>query len=185
MKKITILLTTAALSTTVFITAARADSYNYSPYIGADYVFNRTNTYGVHPQHHALGIHIGSDYSKYFGTELFINQSNQNKTSYQTGKLTTSYYSYGLDILAFLPLGTSEKFALAATAGFGEYAYKTKINPTNRHREHGYGYRFGGGARYAFDRHWHTRMLCRYVNFDQLREYDHDMEYSLSIEYHF
>lgn len=185
MKKITIFLTTALFVTAAHITTARADSYNYAPYIGADYTFNRTRAFDVHPKLHAVGLHIGSDYSKYFSTELFINQSSQDKKHLEGGKLTTSYYNYGLDVLAYLPLGAAQRFSLLATAGIGEYVYKTKFNPTDRHHEHGYGYRFGGGVKYAWNAHWQTRFISRYVNFDQLTGYDHDMEYSFSVEYHF
>lgn len=185
MKKITILLTSALFVAAFNVCAARADSYNYTPYVGADYTFERANAFGVHPQHQAIGLHIGSDYSKYFGTEAFINQSWQHKNRLPDTDLKTSYLNYGLDIMAYLPLFAEQKFSLLATAGIGEYIYKTKFSPTDRHNEHGYGYRFGGGMKYAWESHWQTRFVVRYVNFDKLSGYDHNMEYSLGAEYHF
>lgn len=181
MKKITILLTSAFFA--AGISGAKADSYNYTPYVGADYVFSRANAFGVNPYHHGGTLRLGSDYGKYFATELFATQSTENKRHVGEDKLATSYYAYGLDALAWLPLG--ESFALGATAGIGEYNYKTKFGPTNRHNEHGYGYRFGGGAKYAWNNNWQTRIMCRYVNFDKLDGYDHSMEYSFGVEYHF
>ena len=75
--------------------------------------------------------------------------------------------------------------SLIATAGIGEYIYKTKFSPTDRHHEHGYGYRFGGGVKYAWNEHWQTRAICRHIEFDHMGGYDHALEYSLGMEYHF
>jgi len=184
MKKITILLT-SSLFVTVAAVNANADSYNYTPYVGIDYTFNQTKADGFNPHYSVGGLHIGSDYSKYFSTELFANQSSRNKRSVDGKNIRTSYYNYGLDILAYLPLGASEKVSLLATAGIGEYVYKTKFSPTDRHHEHGIAYRFGGGAKYNFDSHWQARAIGRYAKFNKLGGYDHAAEYTLSIEYHF
>ena len=184
MKKITIVLTTAFFASVCGF-EAQADSYKYTPYIGADYTFAQTDAEGFEPKHHAGGLYIGSDYSKYFSTELFAHQSSRAKNNGHTGDIRTSYYNYGLDILAYLPIGAEDRFSLLATAGIGEYVYKTKFSPTDRHDEHGYGYRFGGGAKYAFNEHWQTRLIARYVNFDKLSGYDHATEYGFGVEYHF
>lgn len=182
MKKITIFLTTAFFASIANF-AVFADSYDYKPYVGVDYGFSRTNAFGVRPNHHAGGLLLGSDYGKYFATELFIKQSTQDKNRLEAGKLKTSYLAYGLDALAFLPLGAN--ISLIATAGIGEYIYKTKFSPTDRHHEHGYGYRFGGGVKYAWNEHWQTRAICRHIEFDHMGGYDHALEYSLGMEYHF
>ena len=115
---------------------------------------------------------------------MFAHQSNRDKRSGNTDNIRTSYYNYGLDIMAYLPL-FSTNVSLIATTGVGEYVYKTKFSPTNRHDEHGYGYRFGGGFKYAFNEHWKARFVARYVNFDKLSGYAHASEYGLGIEYHF
>lgn len=184
MKKITIVLTTAFFAAAGSFTAY-ADNYQYTPYIGADYTFAQTDATGFNPKHHAAGVYIGSDYGKYFSTELFAHQSTRAKNSGNIGNIRTSYYNYGLDILAYLPICAENKFSLLATAGIGEYIYKTKFNPTDRHNEHGYGYRFGGGAKYAFNEHWQTRLIVRYVDFDKLSGYNHATEYGFGLEYHF
>lgn len=163
--------------------AAFADSYDYKPYVGVDYVFSRTNAFGVRPQHSAGSLFLGSDYGKYFATEVFVKQSTQDKNHPQGEELKTSYFAYGLDALAFLPIGKG--LSLVATAGIGEYNYKTKFSPTNRYHEHGYGYRFGGGVKYAWDEHWQTRAICRHIEFDHMSGYNHALEYSLGMEYHF
>ncbi len=182
MKKFTILLTTA-IFTTIGNPVARADSYNYTPYLGADYVFSRANAFGERPYHHGGSLRLGSDYGRYFATELFAEQSGQDKRRYGDDKLVTSYFAYGLDALAILPIFAD--FSLIATAGIGEYNYKTKFSPTDRHHEHGYGYRFGGGIKYAWNEHWQSRAMCRHVEFDHLEGYNHSLEYSFGVEYHF
>lgn len=182
MKKITFFLTS-----TIFICGlcrtASADSYKYSPYLGIDYAYNQTTARGFNPYYNVAGLHIGSDYSKYFATEVFINKSNGNKRHPLNVK--TSFYSYGLDMMAYLPLNCHKTFYLAATGGVGEYIYTTKLAPQKSHKEHGYGYRFGGGFKYDIDKHWQTKILARYINFDKVSGYDHAGEYSLALEYHF
>ena len=184
MKKITFLLTTAVFST-LFFNSGYADSYKYRPYIGIDYLYNTSKTNSASPHYHAGGIRIGSDYSKYFATELFFDQSNNDTHHFYGRTLKTSYHSFGLDILAFLPLGNTEKFSLGATTGIGEYSYRNKIDGHKHFNLHGRGYRFGGGAKYVLNDHWQVRVLVRYVNFDNIDNYDHATEYSAGIEYHF
>jgi len=184
MKKITFFLTTTALSC-LFANFAAADSYKYSPYIGVDYLYNHTSASYASPDYNALGLHIGSDYSKYFATELFFNQSDNNKRNFNEHKLKTSYHSFGLDILAFLPLGCEQRFSLFATTGIGQYAYRHKITGNKHFNSHGRGYRFGGGAKYAFDEHWQIRFIARHTHFDNVDFYNHAMDYSIGIEYHF
>ena len=183
MKKITFLLTTT-LILGGFVKNSAADSYKYTPYAGVDYIYSQTDADGFKPYHNSLGIHIGSDYGKYFGTELFFTQSNSSKKRPNNGIVKTSYRSYGLDLMAYLPLGCEERFSLIATAGIGEYVYKTKFVPAKHYNEHGFGYRFGGGFKYAFDKNWQARILLRRVNFDHLSGYNHNMEYTAGVEYH-
>ena len=183
MKKITFLLTFSA--SCAIICSAQADSYQYAPYVGLDYTYNQTSGRGFSPRYHAAGLHIGSTYSPYFATEMFFNQSGTDSQHKHSRKIKSSYRSYGLDLIAALPLGCEKKFAFLATTGIGEYVFKHKVLPQKHHNEHGYGYRFGGGAQYAWNKNWQTRFLTRYVNFDHVSGYDHDMEYQLSLEYHF
>ena len=184
MKKITFLLTISAFMA-INSTAAAVDKYQYTPYVGATYSYSNTKAEGFKPAYHAGGVIIGSDYSKYFGTELFFNQSGSDAKPLDGGKIKTSYRSYGLDLMAYLPIGCAKKFALAATTGIGEYVFKHKFSGEKHHNEHGYGYRFGGGFKYAFDQHWQTKLLARYVKFDAVSGFKHATEYSLAVEYHF
>ena len=84
-----------------------------------------------------------------------------------------------------MPLDCSNQFSLLATLGVGEYIYKTKFVPQKHYNEHGFGYRFGGGVKYVINQNWHTRFITRYVKFDHLNNYNHAIEYTTGIEYHF
>lgn len=182
MKKM-ILLSALMLLATGF--SARADSYNYRPYVGFDYIYNHTTAKGISPNYNALNLRLGSDYSPWFATELFAAQSDTDVRHPRSTKVKTSYRAYGLDLIAMLPLGCAKRFSLLATAGIGEYVFKQKIFPQKHFNEHGWGYRFGGGLKYSIDQHWQARLLVRHVNFDHVSGIDHALENTLGIEYHF
>ena len=184
MKKVTFLLT-GLTGLLVGATYANADSYAYRPYVGADYVYSDVSAKGFSPQYSSANLRIGSEYGKFFSTELFAAQSISRKNRPQGLKFKSALRSYGLDLFAYLPLGCEKRFSLLATTGIGEYIAKEKLYPLKHHNEHGYGYRFGGGLKYAWNNNWHSRIVARYVNFDHLHGFDHDMEYSAGVEYNF
>ena len=101
MKKITFFLTTAFFMASNLSPAA-ADSYNYTPYVGIDYTYNNATALHFKPDYNVAGLHIGSDYGRYFGTELFFNQSNNDKRHIEDTSIKTSYHSYGLALMASL-----------------------------------------------------------------------------------
>ncbi len=184
MKKVTFLLT--GLTGAVFCAEnVFADPYNYRPYVGTDYVYGDVSAKGFSPQYSSANVRIGSEYGEFLSTELFASQSASRKNRPQGIKLKSSLRSYGLDLLAYLPLGCEKRFSLVATTGIGEYVAKEKLYPLKHHNEHGYGYRFGGGIKYAWNQNWHSRILARYVNFDHLHGFDHAVEYSAGVEFHF
>lgn len=163
----------------------KADTYKYTPYAGLGYAFDKAQISSVRPEYHSAEFYIGSDYSKYFGTEVFLYQSLSRTNGQQPHKLKSSYRAYGLDLMGYLPLGCSQKFSLLGTVGAGEYVFKHKETGFKHHNEHGYGYRFGGGFKYALDSHWQTRFIGRYVGFDKVDGVNQAWEYNLSLEYHF
>ena len=183
MKKITILLTAALIAANT--NSANADNYKYVPYIGLDYTYTDISAKGFSPSFNTAGIHIGSEYSQYFGTELFFNQSDHHKRSHTGYKNKQSYRAYGLDIAAYLPVGCAKKLSMLATAGIGEYVFNIKNYPQKHHNEHGYGYRFGGGIKYNITPNWQIRIMSRYVKFDHISGYNHGTEYTAGAEYHF
>lgn len=181
MKKNTFLLILSAIALFSVHTAA-ADSYEYTPYLGLDHIYNHTSAKKISFHNNALSFRIGSDYSPYFSSELFFAQSDSQKKHSFKEKRKVSYRSYGLDLLAYLPI---YKFSLIATGGVGEYVYKTRLYPEKHHNEHGFGYRFGGGLKYKFDEHWQIRFICRYIKFNHIEKTNHAVEYSSGLEYHF
>lgn len=184
MKKITFVLTFLAFSTLIDGNVY-ADSYKYTPYVGMGYDFSKIQAGKLRPEYNGGTVYVGSDYSKYFGTEVFFSQSLSRKNGQTPHKLKSSFRAYGLDVAAYLPLGCSQKFSLMATAGWGEYIFNLKQQGAKHHNEHGYGYRLGGGIKYALDNHWQTRLVVRHVSFDKLDMLNQTMEYSLNVEYHF
>ena len=74
---------------------------------------------------------------------------------------------------------------LIGTIGAGEYVFAKKIKGQKNHNDSGWGYRFGGGLKYAINHNWHARTLVRYINFDGVSDFNHQIEYGIGVEYHF
>lgn len=184
MKKITFILT-FLLFAELIAAPTHADSYKYLPYIGVGYDFSKIQAGKLRPEYNSGTVYLGTDYSKYFGTEIFLTQSLSRKNGQTANKLKSSFHAYGLDLVTYLPLDCQQKFSLLATAGFGEYVFNLKNTGAKHYDEHGYGYRFGGGVKYALDNHWQTRFIARYVTFNKLDFLNQALEYSLNVEYHF
>ncbi len=183
MKKITFVLTFLLIILVVKI--CLADSYNYTPYVGAQYQYSYAKVMHKRPEYHSVGVYIGSDYSKYFGTEVFYNQSGGRAKNYAGNKFRSSFRAYGLDMFVYLPMGCEQRFSLLGTAGVGEYVFKLKPANRKHHHENAKAYRFGGGFKYAINNHWQARFVARYVDFDKVNKVKQSMEYALSAEYHF
>lgn len=184
MKKITFVLIFGAIF--INLNNAAADNYKYVPYIGGGYQFDKAQLAGVKPEYHSAYLYVGSDYSSYFGTEVFFSQSASKNNRLDNNKLKSSYRAYGLDLLGYLPLDCQKRFSLVATAGFGEYTFNLKkTTDVKHHNEHGYGYRWGGGFKYTLNSHWQTRLMARYVKFEKVDNANQSLEYTLSAEYHF
>ena len=166
-------------------TLASADSYNYKPYAGVSYSYATAHAKSAKPKYNIGGIYVGSEYGKYFSTELFYNQSTGDKNHLNGIKTKTSYRSYGLDLLGYLPIDCNNRFDLIATIGAGEYVFAKKIKGEKHHNNSAWGYRFGGGLKYNLTQNWQARTLVRYVNFDRISDFDHQIEYSAGVEYHF
>ena len=137
MKKITFVLT---FWTFIGLIAENvyADPYKYTPYIGVGYDFSKIQAGKLRPEYNSGTVYVGSDYSKYFGTEVFFSQSLSRKNGQTPYKLKSSFRAYGLDVAAYLPLGCSQKFSLMATAGWGEYGFNLKQHGAKHHNEHIY-----------------------------------------------
>ena len=71
------------------------------------------------------------------------------------------------------------------TVGVGEYTFRKDFSFAKKQRDHGIGWRAGLGAMLNIDQHWGLRLLARYVNLNQVEDFDHMMEYSAGIRYTF
>lgn len=168
-----------------FSSVAHAEDYAYIPYIGLDYGYINAHAAGTKPTYQAGGINIGTKYNDFFGTELFFQQTGSDSKKIADGKYKSSFRAYGLDIAAYLPLGCEHRLDIFATTGIGEYVFNKKFTGDKHHNDSGYGYRFGSGLMFNLDENISFRAAVRYVNLDKISGYDHMMEYSAGIRYHF
>ena len=170
----------AAVSTFAFI--ANAGASEYAPYVAADYTYtdaqNRAEVNGGK-------IALGTEYNKYFGTEVFYQRTASDRVHTANGTNEYSLQSYGIDAYGYLPLGCDQVWSLVGTAGFAFEDVKYKHPEDNRGTEHGVGYRLGAGFEYDVNANVSVRALYRYTFTDKLGGLDHMNEYSLGVKYAF
>ena len=139
--------------------AANASAKEYTPYVGVNYNYTEMrddfdfNSYSVT---------VGTDYNKYFGTELFYQNSNKDHKLIDGDKEKRDFDAYGLDVYGYLPLGCAQKFAPFVTAGIANYDFDYADN-AEKVSDNGLGYRLGAGVQYKFDNNIAIRALGRYV----------------------
>ncbi len=170
----------AAVSAFAF--AANASALEYTPYVAADYTYTDSHTGG---EYNGGKVALGTEYNKYFGTEVFYQRTGSDRIHSEDGTNEFSLQSYGLDAYGYLPLGCEQTFALVGTAGFAFEDYKYKFEEMNRKTEHGYGYRLGAGIEYDLTSNLSVRALYRYTFMDKVNGLDHSDEYSLGVKYAF
>ena len=165
------------------VNSAKAEN-QYTPYIGADAVYNKAKAHSLRPQYYGANLNIGTSYNPYFGTEVFYTQvGKETKKISESEKYKTSYRAYGLDVFAYTP--SFLRFKAFATAGAGFYVLKEKTLQNGHTSDEGYGYRFGGGLVYQITSHIALRGVARYVNFDHISNIDHMAEYVVGLRYVF
>lgn len=164
---------------------ASAIENNYRPYLGVNYTYDTVHAEGHHSYHNAGSLNFGSIYNKYFGTELFYQYSDRQKFNGGHDMKNSRFQSYGLDMLAYLPLGCDGIIAPTATMGIGEYIFKNNYRFSQNRRDRGWGYRFGGGLTYNLNENWSARLLARYIKIDHINNIDHMTEYSFGVRYIF
>lgn len=168
------------ISTEVF-----AIENTYRPYVGADYLYSTMNAKRLNSYLNSGAVVIGSEYNKYFSTELFYQKSLVKAQETVDGKIKSSFRGYGLDAYAYLPLGCKGRVAPFATFGVGKYALKRKIAGVSHNDKDGTGYRFGAGLSYHLDANISLKAGYRYINFDRLSTVDHADELTAGIRYAF
>ena len=176
----------AAVSAIVL--AGNANALEFKPYVGAQYNLTHVNVKDAFANidMHSYSVVVGTDYNKFFGTELFYQNSNKwHKVDSATGvKQKIDFDAYGLDGYAYLPLGCDRVFSLFATAGIANYDFDLANNAA-KGSDNGLGYRLGAGAQYNITNNIAVRALGRYIWADKLDEMDHMAEFSMGLKYSF
>ena len=162
---------------------SQAIENEYIPYIGTSYNYSDTNNKGGNSYNNSVTVNLGSIYNKYFGTELFYQYSDKHKFGASSTIKNSRFQSYGLDIMGYLPLGKKEDIAPTLTMGIGEYTFKQDYNQGKDLKDHGWGYRFGGGLTYSVNNNLALRCIFRYIKLDGMKNIDHINEYTFGIRY--
>ena len=168
--------------------ADESSSLNYVPYVGMDYIYSNASAKNLKPNLNSGSISLGSDYNRYFSTELFYQFSGASKKKTPLhGTAKTSFQAGGLDVYGYLPLLCDRDLALIGTAGVGLYDFRKRYsNPFVQDGfDQGYGYRLGAGMFYSLNQDWAVRAVARYVKLDKIKDYDHMWEYSAGLRYTF
>jgi len=166
-------------------TSVYAVENDYRPYVGIDYDYSTLNARGVDSYLNSGTFIVGSEYNKYFGTEIFYQKSLTKAQETTNGKMKSSFQGYGLDMFAYLPLGCEGRVAPYATAGIGKYSLKKKVSEVHHNDKDGTGYRFGAGISYHIDNNTSLKAGYRYINFDRLSNIDHADELVAGLRYAF
>ena len=158
-----------------------ANALDFRPYVGAQYNITDVNNKGLNTNMdmHSYSLFVGTEYNKYFGTEVFYQDTNTWHKIVYGQKIKTDFEAYGLDTYAYLPLGCDQVIAPFATLGIANYDFG-KDNSDN-----GLGYRLGGGIQYHITNNIAIRALGRYVWADKLEGIDHLSEFSVGVKYVF
>ena len=175
----------AILTIAVSISAnAHAIDNEYKPYLGLNYGYTSVTAKNLHPHHNSVSAVLGSTYNRFFSTEVFYQYAGKD-TLGNNAVRNTRFDAYGLDAIAYLPLGCEGHIAPLATAGIGQYTFRNKLINDHHKKDHGWGYRFGGGLQYNIDNNWAARAIVRYIHTDDIRYHDHLTEYTVGLRYTF
>ena len=162
------------------------ESFDYTPYVGIDYGFVKAKASHANPNYHLLNLNIGTKYNNYFGTEAFFEHSSSDtKKLNSTDKLKTSYRAYGIDAMAYLPLGCYHTFDVVGSIGLAEYIFTSKFNKQKHHNDNAWGYRVGIGLIYNATENLSVKAMARYVGVNDITYINHLNEYTLGLRYHF
>ena len=157
-----------------------ANALEFRPYVGAQYNATQVNYTGARDvDTHSGSVLVGTEYNKYFGTEVFYQMSSDWDKKINGTKYSADFDAYGLDAYGYLPLGCDQVFAPFITAGIASYDFGKDVDGT------GLGYRLGGGIQYHITNNIAVRVLGRYIWADKLDKMDHLSEFSAGIKYVF
>lgn len=170
----------------VFALANSANALEFRPYVGAQYNVTHVNAKDLNTNMdmHSYSVFVGTEYNRYFGTEVFYQNSNKWHKVIDGTKVKTDFAAYGLDAYGYLPLGCDRVISLIGTAGIANYDFDIDEGD-GKGDDNGLGYRLGGGIQYNITNNIAVRALGRYVWTDKLDGMDHFSEFSLGMKYVF
>ena len=175
----------AAVSAIVL--AGNANALEFRPYVGAQYNATHVNYKNAvtNVDLNSYSVFVGTDYNRFFGTEVFYQNSNKWHKVIDGDKKKLDFAAYGLDGYAYLPLGCDRVFSLFATAGIANYDFDEASDANGKGDDNGLGYRLGAGAQYNITNNVAVRALGRYIWTDKLDQMDHMAEFSMGLKYSF
>ena len=142
------------------------DGNHYVPYVGIDYSYSNANAKFLRPNYNAASVILGSDYNRFFSTEVFYQHSDNSKKTSRNGNLSSRFQAGGLDMYGYFKKRYSNPYVKSG-------------------HDQGYGYRAGAGIFYSLSKNVALRGVARYVKLDKIKDIDHMMEYSAGLRYTF
>ena len=175
-----------ALSAAVsfLVLSANTNALEFRPYVGAQYNYTEVDADFVKADMNSYSVVIGTEYNRFFGTELFYQNSDKSNDIIEGEKLKSDFEAYGLDAYAYLPLGCDRVWSVFATTGIANYDIDYAMSG-EKEKDNGLGYRLGAGVQYSVTNNIAIRALARKVWADKLDEVDDMKEFSLGLKYVF
>lgn len=161
------------------VIAGNANALEFKPYVGAQYNYTKVDA-EIEPKLNSGSVFIGTEYNKYFGTEVFYQLSDDDEDN----NVKSDFTAYGLDAYAYLPLGCDQVWSVFATGGIANYDFDMKSDE-GKSEDNGLGYRLGAGVQYNITNNLSVRALGRYIWTDKLDGFDSFTEFSLGAKYTF
>ena len=164
--------------------SANANALEFRPYVGVQYNYTEVDAEEVKPDMNSYSIVIGTEYNRYFSTEVFYQNSDKSNDKIDGIKIKSDFAAYGLDAYAYLPLGCDRVWSVFATAGIANYdSDTTSVN--GKSEDNGLGYRIGAGIQYSITNDLAVRAIARHIWADKLEDVDDMKEFSLGVKYAF
>lgn len=168
----------------VLALSANANALEFRPYVGVQYNYTEVDAKEVKPDMNSYSVVIGTEYNKYFSTEVFYQNSDKSNDMINGTKVKSDFDAYGLDVYAYLPLGCDRVWSVFATAGIANYDSDTS-SVQGKGEDNGLGYRLGAGIQYSITNDLAVRAIARHIWADKLEDVDDMKEFSLGVKYAF
>lgn len=192
---------TLLLAGVASLLAFQANAVEFKPYVGLDYAYTDASVaddiYGLSDDYYETSfnsgvINAGTKIGDYFGVEAFYQNSADEKgkriniidykgNTLASGKITTSFDAYGLDLMGYIPV--TDKVEAIASLGAAHYNFEMKGFGLSDEEE-SLGVRGGLGLQYNINDNLAVRGMARYVYLD-MDEVDYLTEFTAGVRYSF